>query len=39
MTKEKKELIRKEGDKVHVDELVNEVMNSKKAVLKELASK
>ncbi len=39
MTNEKKNLIRKEGDKVHVDELVKEVMKSKKAVLKELASK
>ncbi len=39
MTNEKKNLIRKDGDKVHVDALVNEIMKSKKAVLKELASK
>jgi|GEM_PF-4071872 hypothetical protein len=39
MTNEKKDLIRKEGDKVHVDELVDQIMKSKKAVLKELASK
>ena len=39
MKETKKELIVRKGDKVYVDRLVDEIMNTKKAVLKELASR
>lgn len=39
MTKKthEKDLVKKEGDKVYVDKLLGEIIDSKKAVLKELA--
>lgn len=37
--KRKKKLIKIKGDKVYVDDLVVEIMNAKKAVLKELANR
>lgn len=39
MKKEKKELIRKEGNKVYIDQLFEEIMKKEKAVLKALAYK
>ena len=35
--KHEKSLVRRKGDKVYVDKLLGEIMDSKKAVLKELA--
>ena len=39
MKKKKEELIIQKGNKVYVDRLVEEIMQAKKAVLKELASR